>query len=300
MQQLDVIPHTIRHQHIDFHVEIRTSASPTIAPVLAVRALAEREAAIGPQTKALLPLADIVSVRIGGVSAPGKLPPGSRLSDLADGLAGVLDELGLPRVNICGTSHGGEIAYQLALRHPDRTERVVLTGVAARPPALPRGTDPAGLSALMRSPARREVTREIIARLLCLNPARPVRGRATMEWVLNDMLATADEGQIGMWRRCLELLYAASQPSGLQPPLLAVTGEHDVASPTTECRALAAMSSQAVFATIAEADHWVFLTRSHELLDLTRRFLLDEPLEGLPYVAALERFNRQVSAQRSR
>ncbi|MER6256328.1 hypothetical protein ABT224_33770 [Streptomyces sp. NPDC001584] len=56
------------------------------------------------------------------------------------------------------------------------------------------------------------------------------------------------------------------------------------------------MSSQAVFATIEEADHWVFLTRSHELLDLTRRFLLDEPLEGLPYVAALEQFNRPAAA----
>ncbi|MER5730751.1 hypothetical protein ABT084_20875 [Streptomyces sp. NPDC002138] len=121
-----------------------------------------------------------------------------------------------------------------------------------------------------------------------------------MEWVLNDMLTTADEGQIGMWRRCLELLYAAAQPSGLQPPLLADIGEHDVASPPTEYRALAAMSSQGVFATIEEADHWVFLTRSHELLDLTRRFLLDEPLEGLPYVAALEQFHRQLSTQRSR
>lgn len=291
MQQCDVTTRAIRRRGLVFEVETRTSPSPRTAPVFVVRAGAEGEATVRPQTEALLPVADIVGVRIAGVSSPGTLPQHCGLGDLADGLAAVLDELDLPRVNVLGTSHGGEIAYRFAVSHPDRTDRVVLTGANGHRPRLPRGTTPAALAARVKSSARRDAADEIISAVLCLDPDRSVRGRTTLQWILNDLFNGVDDRHINLWTRFLQMQCDAPQPTGLSAPLLMVTGEHDIAIRPTDSRALAAMSSEAVFATIQEADHWVFLTRAREHLDLTRRFLLDEPLEHLPYLAALERLS---------
>ncbi|MCM2422695.1 alpha/beta fold hydrolase [Streptomyces sp. RKAG293] len=290
MEQGDVTTRAIRSRGLVLQVQSRASPSPRTAPVLVVRAAAEGEATIRPQAKALLPVADIVGVRIAGVSGPGTLPPHCGLDDLADGLAAVVDELGLPRVHVLGTSHGGEIAYRFAVRHPDRIDHLVLTGANGHRPHLPPDTSLAALATRARSSARHEVVDEIISSVLCLDPRRSVRGRATMHWALNDLFNGADNSHINQWIRCLQMLCEAPQPTGLSAALLVVTGEHDIAIRPTDSRALAAMSSQAVFATLQEADHWVFLTRTREHLDLTRRFLLDEPLEHLPYLAALERF----------
>ncbi|MGW5852604.1 alpha/beta fold hydrolase [Streptomyces sp. NPDC055254] len=287
MEPCDVTTRTIRRQGLVFEVETRTSPTPRTAPVLVVRAGAEGEATVRPQAEALLPVADIVGVRIAGVSSPGALPADCGLGDLADGLAGVLDELELPQVNVLGTSHGGEIAYRLAVGHPDRVDRIVLTGANGHRPHLPPGFTPAAAMARAKND-RREVSAEIVASVLCLDPDRPVRGRLALRWLLNDLFNGADDSHLHLWARCLQMLCDAPPPTGLSADLLLVTGEHDIAIRPADSRALAAMSSRAVFATIREADHWVFLTRPHEHLDLTRRFLLDEPLDHLPYLAALE------------
>ncbi|MER6199145.1 alpha/beta hydrolase [Streptomyces sp. NPDC001586] len=296
MERRDVSIRTIRSGPLVFEVDARTCAEPRIPPVLFVRARAEGEATIHPQNEALLPLADLVGVRIAGLSGPGTLPPDSTIGDLADGLAVVLDELGLARVNVCGTSHGGEIAYRFAQRHPGRTERVVLTGASGHPPVLVDGTTPAGLVARAKGATRQELVDEVVSRLLCLDPELPVRGRETLRWILTDLFRSSDDTHIDVWARCLQLVCNAPQPTGLSVPLLAVTGEHDVAVRPADCRALAAMSSDAVFATIREADHWVFLTRARDHLDLTRRFLLGEALDDAPYLAALEHFPRPRTA----
>ncbi|MFD3328416.1 alpha/beta fold hydrolase [Streptomyces sp. NPDC058701] len=135
--------------------------------------------------------------------------------------------------------------------------------------------------------------------LLCQDPALPVRGRAALRWVLDDLISHTDDQQIDIWMRCLRLLRDAPQPTAITTPLLAVTGEHDVVSRPPECRALAPLSPGSVFATIKEADHFVFLTRTREHLEVTRRFLLDQPLEDLPYLAALEKFPHLARQQPS-
>ncbi|MCX4745729.1 alpha/beta hydrolase [Kitasatospora sp. NBC_01287] len=282
-----------------FEVEVRTSRSPRIAPVLAIRAPAESLRATRPQAEAILPWADLVGVTIGGVTTPGVLPQGCGLEDLADGLGRVLDELGLPRVNVCGSSFAGDLAYRFAVRHPDRLERVVLTGPAGRArDHLPPGVGPSEMATRLLRSGRSAAADFISSALLCLDPALPVLGRAVLRRALLESMHRCDDAELSRWLRCLELQYTVSPLVGEGPsvPLLAVTGEHDVPAPPAECRALAARCPGGVFATIKESDHFVFLTRSREHLDLTRRFLLDEPLDHLPYLAELERPYRPVPA----
>ncbi|HEY5844295.1 MAG TPA: alpha/beta fold hydrolase [Mycobacterium sp.] len=56
-----------------------------------------------------------------------------RVADMADDLAGLLDGLGIQRSHLLGLSMGGMIAQEFALRHPNRLDRLVLTGTAAAP-----------------------------------------------------------------------------------------------------------------------------------------------------------------------
>ena len=47
---------------------------------------------------------------------------------MADDAVSILDELGLERVHVYGFSLGGMVAQQVALRHPERVQSLVLGG----------------------------------------------------------------------------------------------------------------------------------------------------------------------------
>lgn len=58
-----------------------------------------------------------------------------------DHVLGVLDALGLTRVDLVGNSFGGAIALRFAALHPDRVRRLVLMGSVGVPFAITKGLD---------------------------------------------------------------------------------------------------------------------------------------------------------------
>jgi len=65
-------------------------------------------------------------------------PPRYSVVEMADDALALMDVLGIERAHILGLSLGGFIAQELALRSPQRVDRLVLAATAARLPALSR------------------------------------------------------------------------------------------------------------------------------------------------------------------
>jgi pimeloyl-ACP methyl ester carboxylesterase len=53
------------------------------------------------------------------------------IADMADDVAGLMDGLQIKRAHVLGLSMGGMIAQEFALRHPDRLDKLILTGTGA-------------------------------------------------------------------------------------------------------------------------------------------------------------------------
>jgi pimeloyl-ACP methyl ester carboxylesterase len=73
-----------------------------------------------------------------GVGGSGD--PGGPFStpQFADDAVGLLDALEIERADVLGVFMGGMVAQEMALRHPNRVERLTLTGTFARPDAKRR------------------------------------------------------------------------------------------------------------------------------------------------------------------
>ena len=57
---------------------------------------------------------------------------------------GLLDALGLEKAHVVGNSFGGAIALALAIRHPERVERLVLMGSVGVPFPISTASTPSG------------------------------------------------------------------------------------------------------------------------------------------------------------
>jgi pimeloyl-ACP methyl ester carboxylesterase len=87
------------------------------------------------------------------------------MPDLADDVSAVLDDAEVDSATVLGISMGGMIAQEVALRHPERVDALML--IATRPPAPAFASPDASESmwGLLRPPGRNETLRVFLKRL---------------------------------------------------------------------------------------------------------------------------------------
>lgn len=114
---------------------IRETGRPDTAPVLLIHGLSGSSIAEWYQVAPLLGEEHRVIMmdhRGHGLSPTAAVR--YEIDEVADDIAGALDELGIGRVSVVGYSMGGTIAQALAYRHPNRVDRLVLAATFAHTP----------------------------------------------------------------------------------------------------------------------------------------------------------------------
>lgn len=196
----------------------------------------------------------------------------------------VLDELGIDRIPIVGTSWGGLESIWLALDQPDRVERLVLLGGPAgfdrsAPPVLRLSGVP-WLNRLLHATVARPGPRntEQLIKTLVANPERvPDEFRA---------FATANTTMPGWRRNWLRFLEEAVTLRGfrrrydvsgeapeVEQPVLFVWGEEDAIAGVDAGRQVADTMPDARFETIPDAGHLPWVDAPERCAELVTDFL---------------------------
>jgi 3-oxoadipate enol-lactonase len=173
------------------------------------------------------------------VNLPGfvkSLRAGPAISDYADAVAGLFDDLALPReTDVLGNGLGGFVGLQLAIRHGGRFDRLVLVGSAIAFPGVGRATFRAladkvereGMAAVTDAAMRRMFPERFIA----VHPELIDGRRVVFERIDPAVFAAAC--------RALATLDLDVELARVRNRTLVVVGEQDEATPPALGHALA-------------------------------------------------------------
>lgn len=164
------------------------------------------------------------------------------IASLADDVAAVLGALGLEHADVLGYSDGGNVALELAVRHPERLRRLVVCGA---------NLDPTGL--------RPGVLRGMVATRRGFRASGRVWAGAAHRIELLDLMI--DDPQL-----------TPAQLAGVRIPVLVVVGERDVVRPE-HSRLIAASLPSGRLAVVDGVGHAVPQRRPAVLARLVDEFL---------------------------
>ncbi len=176
----------------------------------------------------------------------------------ADGLLGLLDELGLERVSLCGVSLGGMVGMAIALNAPERVERLVLACTSAYLGPPDGWSERARIARAqgMEAIASTVVGRWFTAELEREEPETVARFRAMLA-------ATPPEG----YARCCEAVGAwdaRERISAIAVPVLVVAGADDPATPVEHAELIASRIPGARLQVLDRAAHLANVERAEE------------------------------------
>ena len=90
----------------------------------------------GPALERLAEGHRVIAVDLQGHGRTADVDRPIRLETMAEDIASLMDHLGIGRVDAVGYSLGGGVAFQLAVRHPDRVRRLVVVSAYFRDDAV--------------------------------------------------------------------------------------------------------------------------------------------------------------------
>ena len=204
-------------------------------------------------------------------------PPVPTMTELAGGIAALLDREGIARVAIISGSYGGFVAQVFVRRHPDRVERLVLSHTG--PPTPGRGqVIEKSLRWLPRLPMflLRLQYRKVMAGLI---PKRPETALtlAQLEEVI--ALHLTKESMINGYRRVVdydrEHRFAPGDLDGWPGRVLLLMGDNDPATPEPVRERMKALYPGAEVRVFAGTGHATGILKRDEYLAAMEAFLAE-------------------------
>jgi pimeloyl-ACP methyl ester carboxylesterase len=185
---------------------------------------------------------------------------------MAGDVLALLDALGLERVKLVGHDWGGWIGFLLALRAPERVERLLALGTPAPWPAR----DPRGVLALWRLAYQLALSTAGLGRGPATRAITALAPRDTRGALAGEELAVFTDRLTGERGRATELLYRTFvlrelvpvalgrySPAELRVPTLLLFGEREVVSPVRTVRAQAARCAALELEVLPGVGHFI-------------------------------------------
>lgn len=213
-----------------------------------------------------------------GLSSCPPFVDGNWVRQFSDQMLALLDSMGIEKASFEGESLGGWIAIDLALRHPERVQKIILNTAWG----MDMGTERSG-----EMPSLKEASLNALR-----NPSRETI-RKRMEWLM-PLGGTTDEivdVRLAMWSRpttrdalleyyerlfspsCADHLFRAPDLAKIPvPTLLLWTEKNPITGPDT-AYAMAAVIPDAQVHVVANAAHWPQWERPEEHDEVVTAFL---------------------------
>jgi 3-oxoadipate enol-lactonase len=186
-------------------------------------------------------------------------PPGPyTIDDLVDDLVALLDEVGAERAHIAGLSLGGMIAMRLAVREPQRIDRLALLCTSAKPdpqPFLDRAV-------AVRSGGTAALAPAVAARWL--TPAYAAE-HPDLVSKLEAMIAGADDEGYAACCEVVATLDLRDDLAGIPAPTLVVGGSQDLALPPAHQQLIADSIPGAELLTVNPGAHLANLEQPRQV-----------------------------------
>lgn len=183
-------------------------------------------------------------------------PPLATMTELADGVAGLLDHLGMPSAAVIGGSYGGFVAQVLVRRHPERVERLLLSHTG--PPRPPRGQQIAAALRWLRFLPLFALRAQFRKVMMGLVPNRPELAltRAYLEELI--ALQVTRPGLLSGYRRVVDfdaMRFAPGDLDGWPGRILLLMADDDPATPEPVRRQMQTLYPRAEVALFSGSGH---------------------------------------------
>jgi pimeloyl-ACP methyl ester carboxylesterase len=199
---------------------------------------------------------------LGGVAIdlPGHAAPGapSSIRECSDAVFAELDARGLHDVILCGSSMGGAIAIECALRHDPRVRGIALLGSGAKLRVAPSIIQ--GIERDFENTAR-------TAASYFFSEATPER----VDAVVAMMRAVGAEQTARDYRAC-DAFDRTGDLEKIDVPVVAITGEHDVMTPPKFAHFIAERVPHGSVTIVPDAGHLVMIEQPGRTNDALRAF----------------------------
>lgn len=291
---LDVPMPTLVPVRVDPHVQLALFRATHLASYRFVHGVRWKYLACGAGPEALLMLPGAPGLsetafqqiplfeRRFRVIAPDLPAAVTTLAGLVEGLTAILDTEGIARAHVLGVSYSGILAQELARRHPERVERLVLSH-ARMPAREAAGRYLLAGNLLLALPL--PVLRLVLRPMRLLLPREVQIHRAFWKSYYTeivDRLTRADyASRMRVWMDvCRQARQAPDEPFYWRGETLVIEADDDPLIPPRERNALRLRYPTAQVHTFSGTKHSAWIARQDEYVCLIERFMHKEEAGG--------------------